>query len=208
MSLTCGAERLNTQKFDTAAEEALVAQCRRQDYAAFGRIVDAYQARILGFVRRMLRNEEEAHDVTQEVFIKAYQAMERFDGRSSLRTWLFKIAYNLCIDRARRSDRTIHAMSFEADSAEGETYEVSDTRWNPEEVVLNDELFEIVNQSIETMSDKLRTVLLMHDKEDMSYEEIASATSVPVGTVKSRLFLARAHLQKSVADYYNTGGRK
>jgi RNA polymerase sigma-70 factor (ECF subfamily) len=188
-------------------EQALVDQCKRQDYQAFAKIVDAYQARILGFARRLLRSEEEALDVTQEVFIKAFQALHRFDGRSSLRTWLFKIAYNLCVDRSRRADRSLKTTSFEPTNEGDEPLEFSDTRWNPEEVVMNDELFGVVELAVSTLSDKLRTVLLLHDREDMGYEEIAAAVQVPVGTVKSRLFLARAHVQKCVAEYMN-GGQK
>src|SRR5690349_1920633 len=120
MSFVSGVTRLQApERFDAAMEQALVDQCKRQDYQAFSKIVDAYQARILGFARRLLRSEEEALDVTQEVFIKAFQALHRFDGRSSLRTWLFKIAYNLCVDRSRRADRSIKSTSFES-SIEGE----------------------------------------------------------------------------------------
>ena len=97
---------------DAAAEEALIDRVKRHDLEAFGKIVDAYQSRIFGFVRRMLKNEEEAQDVAQEVFIRAYQALHRFDGRSSLRTWLFRIAANLCIDRSRRSDRQAQVVSL------------------------------------------------------------------------------------------------
>ncbi|MCE9558900.1 MAG: sigma-70 family RNA polymerase sigma factor [Armatimonadetes bacterium] len=86
------------KQLDTATEQVLVEKCRRQNYEAFGQLVDAYQSRVLGFVRGMVHNSEEALDITQEVFIKAFQAFGRFDGRSSLRTWLFRIAYNLCVD--------------------------------------------------------------------------------------------------------------
>lgn len=206
MSHTVGAARLASRKnLDTAAEQALIDRSRRRDLDAFAKIVDAYQARIFGFVKRMIRNDEEAQDVTQEVFIKAFQAMHRFDGRSSLRTWLFKIAHNLCVDRVRRHDRAPSSSSLTAMSDEDETIDLPDTRWSPEDVVLNDELASVVEHAIETMSDKLRTVLLLHDKEDMAYEEIAAAVDVPVGTVKSRLFLARAHLQKHLSAYFAAG---
>lgn len=206
MSFVSGVTRLQApDRYDAATEQALIDQCKRQDYQAFAKIVDAYQARINGFVRRMIRNEEEALDVTQEVFIKAFQAMHRFDGRSSLRTWLFKIAYNLCVDRARKDNRAPAMLSMEPNTEGEETVEVSDARWNPETVVINEELYAIVEMAIGSMSEKLRTVLLLHDKEDLGYEEIATAVQVPVGTVKSRLFLARAHVQKVVAEYMNGG---
>ena len=186
---------------DSAAEQALVAQCRRQDFTAFGKIVDAYQARVFGFVKRMLRNEEEALDVTQEVFIKAFQGMARFDGAASLRTWLFRIAYNLCIDRTRKIKRGLVENSLEFAQDDDEPKEFADTRWDPENLVMDRELEAIVEDALASMSEKLRTVLMLHDKEDMGYEEIASTVNVPVGTVKSRLFLARAHMQKHINHY-------
>lgn len=192
-------------KLDLASEQALVDQCRRQDYQGFSKIVDAYQARVFGFVRRMVRNDEEALDVCQEVFIKAFKHMDRFDGRSSLRTWLFRIAHNLCIDRARKYDRGLTETSLEPIETDDEPVEFADGRWNPERVALSGELNDVVERAVATMSEKLRTVLLLHDKEDMGYDEIAKAVDVPVGTVKSRLFLARAHLQQHLSHYLESG---
>lgn len=183
-----------------SAERALIDRCRRQDLEAFGKLVDAYQNRVYGFVRRMIPNGEEAADVTQEVFIRAFQNFARFDGRSSVRTWLFRIAHNLCIDRARRNQRTPHEVGL-VDPVEGEEIDVADARWQPEQIVLDEELMTVVEDAIMSMSEKLRSVLLLHDREDMAYEEIASLLEVPVGTVKSRLFLARAHMQNALRKY-------
>lgn len=83
--------------------------------------------------------------------------------------------------------------------------EIPDGRWDPESVILNDELMGVVESTIAAMSDKLRSVLILHDREDMAYEEIAGALDLPVGTVKSRLFLARAQLQQALIPYL-TGG--
>jgi RNA polymerase sigma-70 factor (ECF subfamily) len=168
---------------------------------AFGKLVDAYQNRVFGFVRRMINNPEEAADVTQDVFVRAFQSFDRFDGRSSLRTWLFRIAYNLCIDRVRRSDRRVSEVALIEPGEEGETMEVADMRWQPEQIALDDELMGVVEEGILNMSEKLRSVLLLHDKEEMAYEEIATLLDVPIGTVKSRLFLARAHLQNVLKGY-------
>lgn len=201
MSLLAGAQLLaNRDRLDATAELALVEQCRRQNFEAFGRIVDAYQGRVMGFVRRMVKSSEEAEDITQEVFVRAYQGMSRFDGRSSLRTWLFRIAHNLCVDAARKRQRSLGELSLNHDEEE-EPIEVADTRWNPETLVLDDEMRAVIERAISTMSEKLRTVLLLHDKEELGYDELAALLGVPVGTVKSRLFLARAHVQKAVEEY-------
>lgn len=208
MSQWVGTRTLSARhEFDSAIEQALVAKCRQQDFDAFGRVVDAYQARVLGYVRRFVRNEEEALDVTQEVFIKAFQAMAGFDGRASLRSWLFRIAHNLCIDRARKRDRSPLELSMEPAVVGDEPFDFADSRWDPSENLITDELVLVLETAMNSMSEKLRTVLVLHDQEDMGYEEIAKTIDVPVGTVKSRLFLARAHVQKCVRAYLDDDGQ-
>jgi RNA polymerase sigma-70 factor (ECF subfamily) len=204
MAMSIGSSALSMKRTDPATELALIERCRRQDAEAFSVVVDAYQNRVFGFVRRMVGDADESADIAQEVFVRAYQSFGRFDGRSSLRTWLFRIAHNLCIDRARKLGRSPDTTSLDAGSHEDEaTFDVPDQRWDPELTVLNDELFAVVDAAVGTLSDKLKTVLLLHDREDFAYEEIAQTLDLPVGTVKSRLFLARAHLQKVVGAYLN-----
>jgi len=207
MDLCIGALRLSSKEHpDHAAELAIVERCRKQDFEAFGKLVDAYQNRVFGFVKRMVPNAEEAADITQEVFIRAFQSFGRFDGRSSVRTWLFRIAYNLCVDRARKIDRAPVEIGMQPSADGEETVDVPDSRWQPEQIAMDEELADAVERAILSMSDKLRTVLLLHDKEDMAYEEIATTVGVPVGTVKSRLFLARAHLQQALKNYLQPEG--
>lgn len=200
MELTVRALRIGMAEPKETNERALVDRCRRHDAEAFGKLVDAYQNRVYGFVRRMVPNPEEASDITQEVFIRAFQSFGRFDGRSSVRTWLFRIAHNLCIDRARRHHRAPSEVGL-VDPVEGEEIDVADARWQPERIVMDEELMEVVETAIGTMSEKLRSVLLLHDKEDMAYEEIADMLDLPIGTIKSRLFLARQHLQNALRRY-------
>lgn len=201
MEFCIGATRVNVRKpHDQASEASIIDRCRRQDFEAFGQLVDAYQNRVFGFVRRMVPNQEEAADITQDVFIRAFQNFARFDGRCSVRTWLFRIAYHLCVDRARKSDRSPIEVGL-IDPKEGEEIDVADTRWQPEQLAINEELMSVIEEGIASMSEKLRSVLILHDKEDMAYEEIAQTLDLPVGTVKSRLFLARAHLQDVLRRY-------
>jgi RNA polymerase sigma-70 factor (ECF subfamily) len=201
MELCIGATgRLVKQNSEPSVEAALIEKCRRQDFEAFGKLIDAYQNRVFGFVKRMVPNPDEAADITQEVFIRAFQNFGRFDGRCSVRTWLFRIAYHLCVDRSRKVDRTPMHVGL-VDPDDGEEISVSDNRWQPDQLLIDDELMQVVEQGIASMSEKLRSVLLLHDKEDMQYDEIAELLEVPIGTVKSRLFLARAHLQNIVRQY-------
>jgi RNA polymerase sigma-70 factor (ECF subfamily) len=198
---------MHRMQTDTASEAALIEKCRKQDYEAFGKFVDAYQSRVFGFVRRMVNNPDDAADVTQEVFIKAFQNFSKFDARSSVRTWLFRIAYHLCVDRSRKVDRTPNNVRLSGID-EGEEIDIADDRWQPETIALDSELYSVVESGIKTMSNKLRSVLLLHDREDLPYEEIAKMLDVPVGTVKSRLFLARAHLQEVIQKYLDSGAGK
>lgn len=190
---------------ETGVEQALIERCKQQDAEAFGRIVDAYQNRVFGFVKRMVVDLDDTADIAQEVFVRAFQSFGRFDGRSSVRTWLFRIAHNLCVDRARRNMRAPSEARIEATFEDDEPMEISDRRWNPETAALDEELMVAAESAIGTMSEKLRSVLILHDQEDLPYEEIANLLKVPIGTVKSRLFLARAHLQKALKPYLASG---
>ncbi|HZH99218.1 MAG TPA: sigma factor-like helix-turn-helix DNA-binding protein, partial [Fimbriimonadaceae bacterium] len=90
---------------------------------------------------------------------------------------------------------------IEAVAEDDQPFEIPDSRWDPQKGILDSELADVLEAGLSSMSEKLRTVLLLHDKEDFAYEEIAQTLKVPIGTVKSRLFLARAHLQKTLKDY-------
>jgi RNA polymerase sigma-70 factor (ECF subfamily) len=199
LSITMG---LKPRALSEASDQAeLIARARRKDEAAFAFIVDSYQNRLFGFVRRMVQDPDDAADIAQETFVRAFQGIGRFDGRSSMRTWLFRIAYNLCVDRARRSERTPSTLRLDAGFEEEESIDVPDGRWDPQGVVLDSELRAMLEAAIGSMSEKLRSVILLHDREDLAYEDIAKILQIPVGTVKSRLFLARAHLQERLGPY-------
>jgi RNA polymerase sigma-70 factor, ECF subfamily len=201
MELRLGASYLGLGNKTCVMDEAtLVDRCRRNDLSAFEVVVDRYQARVFGFVRRMVANEEEAADLTQEVFIRAYQNIGRFDQRAPLKTWLFRIAYNLCVDRSRRVSRQPDEIGLTSADSDGEI-EIYDQRWQPEESLMEAELVEAVETAIDQMSEKLRCVILLHDREDLSYDEIAKMLRLPVGTVKSRLFLARSFIQERLRQY-------
>ncbi len=187
---------------DPALDGSLISRCKNRDAEAFSLIVDRYQSRVFGFARRMLRSNEDAEDVTQEVFVRAFENMHRFDGRASLSTWLFKIASNLCIDRARRKGRRPEEVPLFFGSPEvSSPGHFIDFRSDPEGSVVAGEMAETIEIAIGKLSPKLRGVLLLHDVEELSYDEISQIVGIPVGTVKSRLFLARGHLQSALKGY-------
>ncbi|MDQ3814503.1 MAG: sigma-70 family RNA polymerase sigma factor, partial [Armatimonadota bacterium] len=157
------------------------------------------------YVNRMLNDHEEAEDVTQEVFIKAYRSLDSFRGASSFSTWLYRIATNLCIDRARqRKRRPQQAYSLDEPLDKEEERggrDVPDFSTEPSKSIEREELRQQVRETVAEMPEKLRAVLLMCDIQGMSYESIAQVLGCPIGTVKSRLFHARADLARRLRPY-------
>ncbi|MCS6862829.1 MAG: sigma-70 family RNA polymerase sigma factor [Abditibacteriales bacterium] len=174
------------------------------DDAAFERTVRLYKDRIFHYVCRLTGDMEEAEDITQEVFVRAYRSRETFRGECSYLTWLYRIAINLCIDRARDRQRRLEdAISLDApsDDEDGLGWEPSDWSQDPCRELERAELRDRVQQSVRTLPDKLRSVVVLYFMQGLSYEEIASTLDCSIGTVKSRLFNAKARLARKLRSY-------
>jgi RNA polymerase sigma-70 factor (ECF subfamily) len=188
-------------------DAALVARCKSNDLTAFDEIVERYQHKIYGYVKRLVDNETDAEDLTQEVFLKALHALHRFREESSLQTWLFRIATNLCRDLLRQRQREKGWLSVwqptdkQGACSEGGIVDPPDDRFNPEKQLLREELNAVLNEAIARLPLPMREVLILHDIEHLPYEEIAHALEIPLGTVKSRLFHARARLRELLTNY-------
>ena len=184
----------------------LVERALDGDIAGFEKLVTRYQNKIMGYVGRMTNGDrEEAEDITQEAFIKAYRNLDSFRGQASFSTWLYKIATNLCIDRARtKKRRPQQAYSLDEPfdkEEEGGGREIADSRFEPSKGVERDELRTLVRQTVGEMPEKQRQVLIMCDLQGMPYEDIAETLDIPLGTVKSRIFHARADLARRLKPY-------
>lgn len=191
---------------DTLSVEArLVERAKAQDEAAFEQIMQLHADRLYNYILRMVGNPTDAEDLVQETFLRAYQGLPNFDGRASLSTWLYRIATNLCIDHQRRRARRVPTVSYSvSEDSEGEPaeWDFPDTQTlSPLDAALSRELEAVVEEAIQQLSPKLRTVLLLYDVEELSYDQIARVLHIPIGTVKSRLNHARAQIQKRVAAY-------
>lgn len=191
----------------TAPETMLVQRCRRRENAAFDEVVSRHKGRIHSYISRMLGGSEDAEDLTQEVFVRMYQSLDSFRSEASLNTWLFRIANNLCIDHFRRNKKH-RAIAYSLDEPQtaggdegGAGREISDTAHEPYRALANLELSERLESAIGALPDKLRAVLILHDVEDVPYDEIARIVGCPLGTVKSRLFNARAQLRQKLSGY-------
>lgn len=187
------------------ADARLVLRCQANDAAAFNEIVARYKNKVYNYICRMVGAAADAEDLAQETFVRAYMSIHSFQSRASLNTWLFRIATNLCIDYLRKGRRA-KAMTATPcrEITEEENDAVSDLpdeRFEPQRSLLSKELADHLDRALQTLPEKLRTVMLLYDVEGLSYEEIAQIVDCPLGTVKSRLFHARAALRAKLAPY-------
>jgi RNA polymerase sigma-70 factor (ECF subfamily) len=192
-----------TEEFNSDAY--LVSRALEGDLPAFEKLVARYQNKLIGYSARMLGDQDEAEDVAQEVFIKAYRSLESFRGDSQVSTWIYRIATNLCIDRIRaRKRRPQQAYSLDEPMDKDEDKggrEIADLSAEPTREVERDELRRRVREVMNEMPEKMRTILIMCDMQGMAYDEIAKVLDCPIGTVKSRLFHARADLGRRLRPY-------
>lgn len=189
---------------DETEEAKFVARLVARDESAFNELVVAYERRVFALVFRMIGRREEAEDLAQEVFVQVFKAIDQFRGESKLSTWIFRIAVNLCKNRAKYLSRRrsgeqddVHEMADRMSGDGGKGVTVGDIA-RPDEMLEGVQLERIVKRAIAEVDPDFREVLILRDVEDMSYDEIAQVTGLAEGTVKSRIFRARAQLRALV----------
>ena len=174
-------------------DQKLVQRVQRGDKKAFDLLVLKYQQKVSNLIYRYVRDPSETLDVTQEAFIKAYRALPNFRGDSAFYTWLYRIAINTAKNFLVAQGRRPPGSDVDAETAEqldvGSRLKENAT---PENALLQDELADTVRQAVEDLPQDLRTAITLREMEGLSYEEIAKAMDCPVGTVRSRIFRARA----------------
>ena len=181
-----------------------VAAARDGRSDAFGDIVRRYQDRIFNTIYRLLGDYQEAKDLTQQAFLKAYMSLGKFRGSSSFYTWLYRIGVNTALDERKKRSRTPRVLSESfAMSADEDARRLdgSDGSGEPGEQVLSREREAAVTAAIAALDEIHRTVLVLRDIEGMDYEEIAEVVPCPRGTVKSRLHRARLMLREKLKDF-------
>lgn len=190
----------------------LVARCQKADVAAFDEIVARYKGRIYGYLYRMTGNAEDAEDITQEVFVRMYTSIGSFRAEASLSAWLFRIAGNLAVDAFRRAkNRRILVRSLDGEVAAdvGDenafvTRDVPDWSREPMTLLARAESGAQIQTALEKLPPRLRSAVVLCDIEGLSYEDIAVVERIPLGTVKSRIFSARAALRKRLSPYWDS----
>ncbi len=179
-----------------------IRRVRAGEADAFGVLVDRYGARIARLVRGFVRNEEDARDVAQDAFLKAFARLHRFDGRSSFYTWLYRIAANTAMDHNKKVRRRPPALRLEpAGGEEGDRAAADPPAPGPSPVegAARSELRRRIDEALDTLPDAYREVIVLRELEGLSYEDIARALRVSRGTVESRLFRAREALRGRLA---------
>jgi RNA polymerase sigma-70 factor, ECF subfamily len=179
----------------TALDVQLVAASQAGDMLAFEELVARHRDKIYARAFSMMRNEEEAIDLSQEAWVKAWQRLKQFQGDSSFATWMTRIVINLCLDQLRRQKRT-RAESIEQLDEElgGVERQMPVVATNPSEGLERSELRKRIDKAMNQLSYEHRTVLILHEFEEMEYKQIAKVMNCSIGTVMSRLFYARRRL--------------
>ncbi len=188
----------------THTDNALIVRCQKADIAAFNEIVSRYKDKIYRYVYRMTGSAEDAEDLTQEVFVRMYTNIAGFRAEASLSTWLFRIAGNLCTDSFRKNKYARGNLSLDApmdESEEGASRDVPDMSGEPDRLFGRKELAHQIEAALAKLPPKLRSAVILHDVEGLAYDEIAQTERVPLGTIKSRIFNARATLREHLKDY-------
>lgn len=179
------------------ADGAVVDRVTSGDVEAFRVLVEKYQDRIYSAVRNYVSNPDDAVDVTQDAFVKAYSKLATFDSSSAFYTWLYRIAINTAIDYLRkRKSRPTDSLEDDKFTEVGYEPVSNDLASDPERVATVSEQKAILRSAIGRLSHKLRSVLVLHDIEGLSQDEVAEVLKIPVGTVKSRVSRARSELRK------------
>jgi len=180
-----------------AGDPELLRRCLAGDEEAYRQLVDRYQRQVYSLALRMVRQVEDAEDLTQETFVRMFRALDRYDPARPLGAWLYTITSRLCIDHLRRRRlRPISLHQVIPGSEEEHVIEAIDPGLKPEERALREEEERRMRDLIDTLPPHYRIVVLLRHQQDLSYEEIAEALRLPLGTVKARIHRARALLKR------------
>ena len=196
-------------------EAQIVRRVLQGDVNAFERLVTEYEKAVYAIAQRMTGNAEDAADMTQETFIKAYNSLQSFRGDSKFSVWLYRIASNVCLDFLRsRSRKPTVSLSVEDDEGEEGQLDIADESQSPELLMERGLTRDAVRRGLDTLPPDYRQILLLREIQGLSYDEIAAALEIEVGTVKSRIFRARKRLcaflveDGNIPDFTSSGKMK
>ncbi len=180
------------------SEQDILASVRAGNSRAYALLVDRYKDRVMSLAAQMVGNREEAEELVQDAFVRAFHALEEFRGDASFGTWVYRIAYNLCLTKiARRSGRTVRIEDIPSLDMEG-TDSSGGADGLAEEIDQKD-MLSLLERLIARLPEHYRAMIVLFYDQDLSYREIAAVTGLPLGTVKTNLFRARSVLREWAA---------
>ncbi|HHU78280.1 MAG: RNA polymerase sigma factor [Caldicoprobacterales bacterium] len=182
-------------------EARLLEEARAGSLSAFEELIGLYEKKIYNYCLRMTNSREDAEDLTQEVFVRVYRNLNKFRGKSRLSTWIYRIAHNVCIDQYRRTKAVSISISQPRGADDEREMELPAESPSPEEEIIRREEQERLLECISRLKPAYRTVIVLRDIQNHSYEEIAEILSLPLGTVKSHISRARAALREAVRPF-------
>lgn len=202
-----GGVGLRSAEGGTVQKDSLViARARRGEEAAFAELLRRYRAPVFNLCLRMLKNRDDAEDVAQDVFIKVFAMLERYDERYAFRSWLFKIAANQCIDFIRKNrvkllrlDEPVHYKGEEIER------QLPDDAPRPDETLNRQEVGSVLREITDELPPHYRAMIVLRHQEQLSYEEIAQMMDLPLGTVKARIHRARALMKDKLTKRRGLG---
>jgi RNA polymerase sigma-70 factor (ECF subfamily) len=188
----------------TKVRSLSVEALRSGDRAEFARFVEAYSAQIYRLALRILSDPQDAEDVLQETFLKAYRSLPEFEGRSSLSTWLYRIAVNEALMLARKRQPGTVSIDAGTETADGEIEPLQIVDWCclPENELLTAEARRFLDRAIQQLPETLRVVFVLRDIQGLSIKETAEALELSETAVKTRLLRARLNLREKLSSYY------
>lgn len=184
-------------------EKVLLARAKKGEIAAFESLMTAYENRIYSLALRSTGSEQDAADITQEVFLRAWKNLDSFRGDSSLSTWLYRVTSNLCVDFARKKAAEGMPTSIDDEESPAADFVDPSRMGQPEAAAENSELRDELQFALAQLSEEHRRVVLLRDVAGMTYTDIARTLGLEEGTVKSRLARARAGLRKILLERGN-----
>ncbi len=185
-------------------DRELVERAKLKDSAAFEELVRKYQQRVYNLALRMTGNEEDAFDLSQEAFIKAWRGLETFQFDAQFSTWLYRLTSNACLDflRSQKRHKTV-SLTYEDDEGEETQIDVIDPAPDPEQAALASEDRELLRCALDALDDESREIITLRVIDDLRYDQIAEVLGIKEGTVKSRLSRAREKLKKKLIQNGN-----
>ncbi|MCM8785165.1 MAG: sigma-70 family RNA polymerase sigma factor [Candidatus Omnitrophica bacterium] len=188
-------------------ELELVEKAKSGDNKAFEELVKRTQNKIYNLGLKILGNKDDAADLLQETYIKAYESLPNFEGKSSFYTWLYRIATNFALMKLRKEKyKKISINEIKQASNGNYKLEISDWSNNPQIQYRNEELKEILNEAINSLPPKYKTIFILHDIEGLSLSEISEILSLSIPTIKTRIHRSRLYLREKLSEYFKKKG--